>query len=319
MLRAFLLAAALAAAGLPAGAIDLRLFTLGSGEVGGGYFAAANAICESLNRERRGVLRCSPEATPGSIYNLAALRDRQLDFALVQSDWQRYAYEGTESFAAAGPMTDMRSVMSLYPEAITVLASRSSGIAQIADLPGKRVDVGHPASGRRATVMQLLDALGLGTADFAAIREFPAGVAIDELCAGRVDATILIMGHPNPAVEHALERCAAVLVPLRGHEVEALLGAGRDYVPYVIAGALYPGLAADVPTYAVIATLVTRADLAADIVQALVGETLADLPELPLRAPVLAGLDPAEMRERGLTAPLHPGAQAAFEAHTTEP
>ena len=95
MLRAFLLAAALAAAGLPAGAIDLRLFTLGSGEVGGGYFAAANAICELLNRERRGVLRCSPEATPGSIYNLAALRDRQLDFALVQSDWQRYAYEGS--------------------------------------------------------------------------------------------------------------------------------------------------------------------------------------------------------------------------------
>ena len=96
-----------------------------------------------------------------------------------------------------------------------------------------------------------------------------------------------------------------------------MLGAGRDYVPYVDpAGALYPELAADVPTYAVIATLVTRADMAADIVEALVGETLADLPELALRAPVLAGLDPAEMRERGLTAPLHPGAQAAFEAHT---
>ena len=49
----------------PGAAQDLRLFTVGSGEVGGAYFAAANAICDTVNRARRGVLRCSPEATPG--------------------------------------------------------------------------------------------------------------------------------------------------------------------------------------------------------------------------------------------------------------
>ena len=63
-----------------------------------------------------------------------------------------------------------------------------------------------------------------------------------------------------------------------------------------------------------IATLVTRADMAADIVQALVGETLASLPELAVRAPVLAGLDPAAMREHRPAAPLHPGAPAASSA-----
>ena len=36
-----------------------------------------------------------------------------------------------------------------------------------------------------------------------------------------------------------------------------------------------------------------------------------------MRAPVLAGLSPMAMRSRGLTAPLHPGAEAAFAAAAT--
>lgn len=40
--------------------------------------------------------------------------------------------------------------------------------------------------------------------------------------------------------------------------------------------------------------------------------TLEALPQLKARTPVLAGLDPADMRSRGLTAPLHPGAEAAY-------
>ena len=51
------------------------------------------------------------------------------------------------------------------------------------------------------------------------------------------------------------------------------------------------------PTYSVMATVVTRADMADDIVEALVASTLETLPALAIRAPVLAGLDPGEMRE----------------------
>jgi TRAP-type uncharacterized transport system substrate-binding protein len=79
------------------------------------------------------------------------------------------------------------------------------------------------------------------TTDLAALREFPAGVALDELCAGRVDTTIPTMGHPNDTVDLALRSCGAVLVPVEGPQVDAIFGA-----------------------CAVIATLVTRADAAAD-------------------------------------------------------
>lgn len=313
MLRA-LVTAALFAVAAPATAADLRLFTLGSGEVGGSYFVAANAICDLFNRAHRAVMRCSPEATPGSLYNLEALREHQLDFGLVQSDWQKSAYEGTDLFADTGPMTDLRTVMSLYPEALTVLAGRESGITRLADLTGKRIDIGPPASGRRATVARIIAAIGQTAADFAALLELPTGSSIDELCAGRVDATVLIVGHPNEAVGRALRECGAILVPVQGPRVDPIFATHPEYVPVVIPRSDYPELTAAVSTYAVISTVVTRADVAPDIVQALVTSTLADLRWLGLRAPVLSGLYAAGMRTRGLSAPLHPGAEAAFAA-----
>jgi len=310
MLR-MLLAALLLLPAFAARSQDLKLFIIGSGEVGGGYFAATSAICEGFNRTHRG-LRCSPEPTNGSRYNLAALATRQIDFAMVQSDWQRAAVEGSGAFAGEAPMAGLRSVTGLYPEAITVLARRDAGITSIDDIAGRKIDVGHPASGRRTTVMRLLDALGYQRADFAAVLELPTGGAIAELCAGRIDLTILITGHPSATVGDALRRCGAQIVPLDGARLEGAFASGGDYVPTLVARQIYPELPADVATYAVIATVVTRDDMPDDLVEALVGNVITTLPELRLRAPVLGDVTPAIMRDRGRTAPLHPGAEAAF-------
>lgn len=171
-----------------------QLFTIGAGDVTGGYYAAATAICDMVNRNEHGRLRCSPDPTSGSIYNLDALRHGELDFALVQSDWHRRIYQGTGQYADDGPMENLRSVMGLYGETLSILARRDSGITGLTDLAGKRVDVGHPASGRRATVDQILGVMGFSEADFANVGEFPVGVALDALCENDIDATLLIVG-----------------------------------------------------------------------------------------------------------------------------
>jgi TRAP-type uncharacterized transport system substrate-binding protein len=49
-------------------------------------------------------------------------------------------------------------------------------------------------------------------------------------------------------------------------------------------------------------------------VAALVRDTVGNLDLLAQRAPVLAQLSPREMRKVGLSAPLHPGAEAGFDA-----
>ena len=144
--------------------------------------------------------------------------------------------------------------------------------------------------------------------------ELPTGSSIDELCAGRIDAAILIVGHPNAAVAGRSRTAAPSSSRSTDPCVDPVFAQHPEYVPVVIPQSTYPELTQDIPTYAVIATVVTRADIAADLVEALVAATLADLRGLAMRAPVLAGLDPAAMRGRGLSAPVHPGALAAFDA-----
>jgi TRAP transporter TAXI family solute receptor len=311
MLRALLFAASFALAA-PAGAIDLRLFTVGSGEVSGSYFAATNAICDSVNRAHRGVLRCSPEATPGTLYNLEALRDHQLDFALVQSDWQKRALEGSSVFESRGAMENLRSVMSLYPEPFNLIVRGDAGIDSFTDLIGKRVDIGHPSSARQATMRAVVAAYGLDTSDFAQVVELPTGSAVAELCAGRIDATALIIGHPSVGIARALGECGAKLVPLAGPEIDALLVAHDDFSRVYVPMQSYPSMPGDVASFAVRATVVTLASENAGNVEALVTDTLAALEHLQETTPILSALEPFAMREIGLTAPLHPAAEAAF-------
>jgi hypothetical protein len=298
---------------LPLAADDLRFFTIGAGDVSGSYYAAAQAICEVVNRAERGRLRCSPDPTQGSIYNLDALRKGQIDFAIVQSDWHREAFEGKGIYARDGHFEDLRSVLSLYEEPITIVTRRGSGINQLADLVGKRIEIGRPASGRRATIERLFVALALAPKKFAKLVELSASGALDELCAGALDATILVVGHPNATIGRVLSTCDADLIPVSGPKLASVMEGQPDYSQSVIPKSHYPELSADVSTYAVTATLVTRATMDAVIVQSLVRHVLDQREALAQRAPVLSDLAPLRMLRQGLTAPLHTGAKAAFD------
>jgi len=172
-MRRSMVAAALVALAQAASAdMPASLYSVGSGEVTGRYFAAAREICARANRTMAPASRCSPEPTRGSIYNLAGLRTGALSYAIVQSDWLHHAHAGSDRFAAAGPMESLRVVAPLYVEAVTIVARPGAGVAGVADLVGKRVDVGHPSSGRRATAEVVLAAAGFGIGEQAFRKKF---------------------------------------------------------------------------------------------------------------------------------------------------
>lgn len=317
-MRALLAVLALLSAAAPAGAFTY--VSIGTGDVDGGYYAAAAALCARVNEVKRDeTLRCAPESTSGSLYNLSALAIDQLDLAIVQSDWQKRAVEGASVFADDGPMTDLRSVMSLYPEAVTLLVRRDAEIGGLRELIGKRVDIGHPSSGRHGTMLAVMEAAGLTEDMFAEVVELQSGSAIAQLCAGRIDATALIIGHPNAQIARALDECDIELAPLTGPAIDALLAENPDYRRfYIPMQAYYPTLDRDVATFAVTATLVARESTDPAVVQALVEGALDNLDALRAGVPILENLEPGSMRDNGLTAPLHPAAAAAFDAYDAE-
>ncbi len=295
-----------------AGAEPLRLFTLGTASLGGNYYAAGREICRLSNREGPEDLRCSPEPTPGSQYNLLALAQGELDLAFVQSDWQHRAYEGVGSFAGA-PMTELRSVMSLYAEAVTVVARQAAQIAALDDLAGKTVDLGSPSTARRGTNDRVLRGLDVDPGSFGRIAELSSGAAGPELCAGRIDAAFIVIGHPNAQLGDLLERCDLHLVPLQGAKVRRFVDASGDFESYAIPPGTYGAEPGAVRTVSTMATLVTRADVPDDLV-GYVARTIIDrYDRLAENVPALGARDLDAMRRSGLTAPLHQAAEAAFE------
>jgi hypothetical protein len=311
---ATLAVAAAAMLGAPAaGAETLRLFTIGTASLAGNYYAAGRAICALINREGPPDLRCSPEPTPGSQYNLLGLQKGELDFAFVQSDWQHRAHAGTGPFAGAA-MGNLRSVMSLYAEAVTLVVRADGGIDGLDDLPGRIVDLGNPSTARRGTVDRVLRGIGVEPASFGRIAELSTAAVGPELCAGRVDAAFLVIGHPNALLGETLRRCELRLVALGGPEMRRFVEESDDFEVYAIPAGTYPSEPDAVRTVSTLATLVTRSEIDDALVGYVARTIIARYDMLAEQVPALGRRDMDAMRVAGLTAPLHPAAAAAFDA-----
>jgi hypothetical protein len=287
------------------------MVSMGTGALGGLYYPTGRAICDLVNRgERQHGIRCSVEATSGSVYNVRAVEAGELDFAIVQSDVHFDAYRGRGSWQGR-PAGRLRSVLALYPETVTLLARADAGIGALADLRGKRVNIGHTGSGTRSSWDALLATLGWTLDDLGAAAELRAAPSLAALCAEEIDADVLLVGHPSGQVAKAIAECGARLVPVQGAAVDAMLAERPYYSPATIPAAAYaqPG---DVATYAVSATLVTSADVPADVVREIVRTIVTKREQLGRRQPVVLSGRAEEQGRAGLTAPMHPAAVQAL-------
>jgi TRAP transporter TAXI family solute receptor len=246
------------------------------------------------------------------VANVEGLRQGRFDLAMVQSDIQAAALEGTGPFAEAGPLEGLTAVMALYPEPLTLVARADAGIARVEDLAGKRVWIGAAGSGTRPLAEALMEALGWGATTFEETPEIAPERLGQALCSGQIDAFLYAVGHPALVVQEATTACEARLVPIEGGAVDELVRANPAYVAATIPAGLYRGNPEPVESFGVTATVVARPGIADETVATIVGAIVEGLETLRGLDPALAGLEPADKVSQGLTAPLQPGAAAFY-------
>jgi TRAP transporter TAXI family solute receptor len=315
-LLAMLALAVLTCAGAPAIAqtstqMQTRPLLIGTGPVVGLHFPAGGAICNMMNRAA-GMTVCAVVATEGSAANLAALKAGSIDLAIVQSDWQYHAIQGQAADSSESHFEGLRAVFSMYSEPVTIVARRDSGIAGVEDLKGKRVNFGLPGSTGRASAEALIAAMGLSLKDFGSVGELAPEHQPEALCADVIDAYIVPTAHPSGVVAEATQGCGALLVPVSGSAAERLVADNPFYAFTTIPGGTYSGNPDPVTTFGLKATVVTRADISADVIYRVVKAVFDDFPSFVAQHPVFAGLEPKGMAHDGNTAPLHEGAVRYF-------
>ncbi len=290
-------------------AAEQQFVTIGTGGVTGVYYPAGGAICRLVNKDRKEHgIRCSVESTGGSIYNLNALRAGELDLAVAQSDWQYHAYNGTSDFKDDGPFKKLRAVFSLHPEPFTVVARKDANVKNFDDLKGKRVSVGNPGSGQRATAEVLMNEMGWDMSAFSLAAELKAAEQSQALCDNKIDAFFYTVGHPSGAIKEATTSCDSVLVNVQNDATKKLVEENPYYRVATIPGGMYRGNPDDTTTFGVAATFVTTADVPDDVVYQIVKAVFENFDSFKRLHPAFENLKKEEMVHDALSAPLHPGA-----------
>lgn len=283
--------------------------TIGTGGITGVYYPTGGAIAKIVNKKKDAYgIRCTVESTGGSVFNVNAIMAGDLQFGVVQSDRQFQAINGLAEWKDKGKQEDLRAVFSIHPESITLVAAVDAGINDIADLKGKRVNIGNPGSGQRQNSIDALEAVGIDYKTDMNAEGIKASESASLLQDGRIDAFFYTVGHPSGSIKEATAGARKVrFASITG--VDSLLEKYPYYAKAYIPVKLYPGAenTENVDTFGVKATFVTSAKVSEDVVYAVTKEVFDNFDDFKKLHPAYAVLTKEGMLE-GLSAPLHPGA-----------
>ncbi|MCD6388661.1 MAG: TAXI family TRAP transporter solute-binding subunit [Desulfobulbaceae bacterium] len=283
--------------------------TIGTGGVTGVYYPTGGAISRMVNKKSDYGIKATVESTCGSVYNINAVLTGELEFGVAQSDRQYQAYNGLAEWSQRGPQKDLRAVFSIYPESITLIVSERSGVKSVADLKGKRVNVGNPGSGQLQNSKDVLAAYGM-CLDSIHAEQVKAVEAPGLLQDEKIDAFLYTVGHPNGNIKEATSgRIKVRIVPINGPGIDDLLKKYPYYAKAVIPAKFYPNAVNedDIESVGVKATFVTSKNLDDTVVYAITKEVFDNLESFKNLHPAYAALTKENMLQ-GLSVPIHQGA-----------
>ncbi len=281
--------------------------SMATGGTAGTYYPYGGAIAGLWSKNLKGVT-VTAETTGAAVENQRLLGSKQVELALTQNDVADYAMNGTEMFKEK--ITNFRAVAALYPEVLQWVVTPN--IKTIADLKGKRFVVGAAASGTEANSRQVLETLGMKYSDLAKAPFLSYAEAAAAMKDRQVDGFAVTGGVPTSAITDVTTAFDISLLPITGDDAKKVMDKYKFFVPVKVPANAYKGLTAETPTIAVQSMLVAREDLDTDLVYWLTKTLIEKQPDLA-QAHAKGKELSKESAVKGLTVPLHPGAEKYYK------
>jgi len=281
--------------------------TIATGGTGGVYYPLGGALAR-IYSEKIPNVNASAQSTVASVFNVQAVQQGRADLAFTQGDIAWLASErGTD--ADPTPHGKLRTLAVLYVNTLQIVARRDSEIRTIADLRGKRVGVGAPASGTEASARIAIEAHGLGyddvRPDYLSFAEVAAQIQDRTLEAGFVSSS-----YPVSAITDAATTTGIRLLPFTPEALARIAAQYSFFKPITIPAGTYRGQDEDVATIGVDNLLVVNADVSDDLAYQMTKIFFESLPELERTHVTAAEIDPAGIRSAPI--PIHPGAERYY-------
>ncbi len=281
--------------------------TMGTGGTGGTYYQFGAILGQYV--EKNAGVGCVAVSTDGSKANIQGIAAGDYQLGTVQSDVMAYAWNGTNTFADEGKVESFRVIGGLYAEAVQLI-TMDENIKSVADLAGKAVSIGAPASGVYFNAIDVLGAAGLTENDIKAQYQ-SFNDSVESLKDGKIDAAFIVAGAPTPAVVELMTTADAYLVPIDGDTADAIMASCPYYTVYTIPAGTYEGQEEDVDTITVKATMIVSADADEETVYQ-VTKAIFDNTEAITAEHAKGAELSIENATSGMTAPFHAGAARYF-------
>ena len=277
-----------------------------AGGTGGTYFPLSNEFKQIVEGNTN--FKLQVQSTGASVENVGSLKSGDADFALIQNDVAYFAKNGEGIDAFKGnAVGNLRGVATLYPETITIVTLKDTGITKPADLSGKTINTGDLGSGTQVNAVQILEALGIS--DYS---EQNAGfsTAADQLKNGDIDAAFVVGGWPVGAISDLANTNNVEIVEIAGENRKKVLDAAPFYAEDTIPAGTYSGVDSKRETVSVQAMIATRTGVSADTVESVTAAIFDNVDQLSIKKDFIS----KETAQDGMSIDLHEGAKAYFDA-----
>jgi TRAP transporter TAXI family solute receptor len=278
-----------------------------TGGTSGVYYPLGVALSEIYGKNIEGA-HVQVQATKASVENLNLLQQGKGEIAFSLGDSVQFAWQGNTEAGFPGKLDKLRAIAAIYPNYIQIVATQDSGVKTLADLKGKSLSVGAPASGTELNARAIFTAAGMSYEDLGKVEYLPFGDSVELMKNRQLDATLQSAGLGVASLRDLSTALPINVVAVPAEDVAKI---GAPYVAAVIPKGTYEGQTEDVPTAAVGNILVTHDGVSDETAYQMTKLLFEHLDQLVAAHSAAKGIDPAKAVE-GLPIPLHPGAERYY-------
>ncbi|TWG91361.1 hypothetical protein L598_000600001010 [Mesorhizobium sp. J18] len=279
-----------------------------TGGTSGVYYPLGVALSKIYGDNIEGV-RTQVQATKASVENLNLLQQGRGEIGFALGDSVQAAWEGVQEAGFPQKLDKIRAIAAIYPNYVQIVASKESGITDLASMKGKSLSVGAPASGTELNARAIFEAAGMSYEDLSKTEYLPFGESVELIKNRQLDATLQSAGLGVASIKDLAVSVPTTVVAVPAEVAETL---GAPFLAATIPAGTYEGQTEDVPTVAITNILVTHEGVSDETAYQMAKQLFEHLDEMVAAHAAAKAITP-EQAAKGLPIPLHPGAERYYK------
>ena len=279
-----------------------QFVSIGTGGTGGIYYPYGGGVAEIWTKHVKDV-RAVAEVTGASVENVKLAHKGETVIGEVMGDVAVAGFQGLSKFK--GKKHDILSMAIMYPNLLQVVTLKKSGITNIEQIKGKKISSGSPGSGTNFMAETVFKALGIPLDSYNDSR-LSFTESANALRDGTIEVGVWSVGPGTSSILDLATTHDIHIITFTPEQQKKILAANKEYSAVDLAGGLYRGVDAAVPTIGVWNVMICQASLEADMVYNLV-KALYEHQDYLIKIHPSASYTTAENAVKYSPIPLHPG------------